>query len=114
VRGFGGELNQVWSNLIDNALDAAPASSQVRVSAAREGDQVAVRITDEGAGIPAEMQQRVFDPFFTTKQVGAGTGLGLDIALRIVRSHGGQIEIDSHPGRTEFHVSIPIEAATTR
>lgn len=109
VRGFGGELNQVWSNLIDNAIDAAQESGRVTVSATPEGASVVVRVIDDGAGIPSEVQARIFDPFFTTKPVGHGTGLGLDIALRLVRRHNGEIEVDTRPGRTEFRVSLPAE-----
>jgi signal transduction histidine kinase len=107
VKAFGGELNQVWANLIDNAIDAAQGSGQVTVSAARENQSVVVRIIDDGPGIPAEVQGRVFDPFFTTKPVGQGTGLGLDIASRIVRRSDGEIDLQSRPGRTEFRVSFP-------
>jgi len=108
VPGFGGELNQVWANLVDNALDAA--ASRVAVTAGRQGDSVVVRIVDDGRGMPPEIRERIFDPFFTTKSVGQGTGLGLDIARRIVRKHHGEIEVDSRPGRTEFRVTLPPEA----
>ena len=111
VPAFAAELNQVWSNLLENALDAAGPSGHVIVSAAREGPHVVVRIVDDGAGIPADVQSRIFDPFFTTKPVGEGSGLGLDIARRIVRQHHGQIVVDSRPGRTEFSVSIPVQPA---
>ena len=107
VSGFGGELNQVWANLVDNALDAAKGS--VAVSAESRGGAVVVRVVDDGPGLPAEIKERVFDPFFTTKPVGQGTGLGLDIARRIVRKHSGDIEVDSRPGRTEFRVTLPHE-----
>ena len=108
VRGFAGELNQIWVNLIDNALDAAPASGAVEVSARRERHHVAVRVVDNGAGIPAEIRGRVFDPFFTTKPVGKGTGLGLDIVRRLVVHNDAEIDVDSAPGRTEFRVLLPI------
>jgi signal transduction histidine kinase len=107
VRAFGGELNQVWANLLENALDAVDPSGQVTVNARHEGDRVVVRITDDGPGIPDGIQARIFDPFFTTKPVGQGTGLGLDISRRIVQRHDGQIEVDSRPGRTEFKVTLP-------
>ena len=106
IPGFGGELNQVWANLIDNALDAA--KSTVAVRAARRGDAVVVSVVDDGAGLPAELRERIFDPFFTTKPVGHGTGLGLDIARRIVARHRGEIELESRPGNTEFRVVLPI------
>ena len=107
VEGFGGELNQVWVNLIDNAIDAAPESGRVEVTAASRGDSVVVRVVDDGPGVPEEVMARIFDPFFTTKPPGHGTGLGLDIARRLVRQHDGHIEVDSRPGRTEFRVILP-------
>jgi signal transduction histidine kinase len=108
VPGYGGELNQVWANLVDNALDVAKAD--IAISAARQGRNVVVRVTDDGPGIPDEIRARIFDPFFTTKPVGKGTGLGLDIARRLVRHHQGEIAVDSHPGRTEFTVTLPVDA----
>jgi signal transduction histidine kinase len=112
VRSYGGELNQVWSNLIENALDALdPAGGgEVVVSACRVGDRVVVRVVDNGTGITPDVQKRIFDPFFTTKPVGEGTGLGLDISQRIVRAHDGSIELESRPGRTEFRVLLPAVA----
>jgi len=107
VEGFGGELNQVWANLIDNAIDAAPASGAVEVDAAAQDSSVVVRVIDNGGGIPEEQVERIFEPFFTTKPQGQGTGLGLDIVRRLVREHNGQIEVDSRPGRTEFRVTLP-------
>ena len=107
VEGLGGELNQVWANLIDNAIDAAPDSGLVEVSAAGRDDSVVVRVVDNGPGVPQELTERIFEPFFTTKPIGAGTGLGLDIARRLVSQHDGQIEVDSRPGRTEFRVILP-------
>ncbi len=109
VRAYGGELNQVWSNLLENALDAVEPSGQIIVSAKHEGEHVVVRIVDDGAGIPPDIQARIFDPFFTTKPIGHGTGLGLDISRRIVQRHDGQIEVDSRPGRTEFKVVLPVD-----
>src|SRR5262249_12772120 len=102
VRGFGGELNQVWANLIDNALDASGSGGRVAVTAQAAGPEVVVRVTDDGPGIPAELRSRIYDPFFTTKPVGEGTGLGLDIVRRLVERNDGRIEFDSEPGRTEF------------
>jgi len=102
------EINEIWMNLIDNALDAAPARGHVDVKAAQEGASVIVRVVDDGAGIPADIQEKIFDPFFTTKSVGKGTGLGLDIVRRIVQSHNGDIEMASRPGRTEFCVKLPL------
>ena len=108
VRGFVGELNQIWSNLIDNALDAVPESGHIDVTATREAERVAVRIVDNGPGIPEQIRERIFDPFFTTKPVGLGTGLGLDIVRRLVRHNDGEISVESQPGRTEFQVLLPI------
>jgi signal transduction histidine kinase len=108
VRGVAAELNQVWANLIDNALDAVPASGSIEVTAACEKNHVVVRIIDSGPGIPPEIRDQIFDPFFTTKDVGKGTGLGLDIVRRLVDRHDGDIEVQSQPGRTEFIVSLPV------
>lgn len=108
VRGFAGELNQIWGNLIDNALDAVPEKGSVKVMAMREGECVTVRVVDDGPGIPAAVLGRIFDPFFTTKAMGQGTGLGLDIVRRLVKHNDGTIEVDSAPGRTEFRVSLPV------
>ena len=107
VRGFVGELNQIWANLIDNALDAIPDSGRVEVTANRDHQRVVVRIVDNGPGIPAAIRERIFDPFFTTKPVGAGTGLGLDIVRRLVRHNDGEIAVESQPGRTEFRIVLP-------
>jgi signal transduction histidine kinase len=112
IMGVGGELNQVWSNLLDNALDAAPKEGHVEVLAERQGKDVLVRVIDDGAGIPPDLAKRIFDPFYTTKPVGEGTGLGLDISRRLVRRHDGQIEFTSRPGRTEFRVTLPGPAAS--
>ena len=109
IRGFTGELNQIWGNLIDNALDAVPESGRVEVVAGREFGRVVVRIADNGPGIPAEIRDRIFDPFFTTKPAGLGTGLGLDIVRRLVLHNEGEISVESQPGRTEFRVALPIE-----
>ena len=110
VLGRVGELNQIWANLIDNALDAVPASGRVDVLAGREHQQVVVRIIDNGTGIPAAIRERIFDPFFTTKPMGEGTGLGLDIVRRLVRHNDGDISVESQPGRTEFRVALPVAA----
>jgi len=107
VRGFAGELNQIWANLIDNALDAVPEAGRIEVLANRESGGVAVRVVDNGAGIPAEIRDRIFDPFFTTKPMGQGTGLGLDIVRRLVLHNDGEIGVESQPGRTEFRVVLP-------
>jgi len=108
AHAVGAELNQVWMNLLDNALDAIPEGGHVTVEAKRELDRVVVRITDNGPGIPPEIAGRIFDPFFTTKPVGKGTGLGLDIVRRILQRHQGEIELESAPGRTQFRVVLPM------
>ena len=108
VRGVAGELNQIWANLIDNALDAVPESGRVDLSAHVERQRVVVRVIDNGAGIPPEIMQRIFDPFFTTKPMGQGTGLGLDIVRRLVRNNEGDLSVESAPGRTEFRVELPM------
>jgi signal transduction histidine kinase len=108
IYGFSAELNQVWANLVDNALDAVGPAGRVEVSAAREGNHVRVRIADNGSGIPADILPRIFDPFFTTKAVGSGTGLGLDIVRRLIQRHNGEIAVRSNPGLTEFTICLPI------
>jgi signal transduction histidine kinase len=108
VHGFPAELNQIWGNLIDNALDAVPAGGRIHVFACRENQRVLVRIVDDGPGISAKDLARIFDPFFTTKPMGEGTGLGLDIVRRLVRRNNAVIDVESKPGRTEFRVSLPI------
>ncbi len=112
VPGFGSELNQVWTNLIDNAVVAAgEGGGTVRVRAQHfvESDAVVVEICDDGPGVPAEIQQRIFEPFYTTKGVGEGTGMGLDIANRIVTErHYGSLEVESQPGDTRFRVRLPL------
>jgi signal transduction histidine kinase len=107
VDGFGGELNQVWANLIANAIDAVADGGSVEVSARRNGHAITVRIVDDGPGIPADLRERIFEPFFTTKPAGDGVGLGLAIARRLIDQHQGELEIDSIPGRTEFRVILP-------
>jgi signal transduction histidine kinase len=111
VMASGSELNQVWTNLIDNAADAMNGNGKLTVRTARENDFVLVEIADNGVGIPPEALSRIFDPFFTTKGVGEGTGLGLDVVSRIIKNVGGQISVTSVPGDTRFQVRIPIQAA---
>jgi len=111
VMSSGSELNQVWTNLIDNAADAMKNSGKLTIRTARENNFVLVEIADNGAGIPPEALSRIFDPFFTTKGVGEGTGLGLDVVSRIIKNVGGHISVTSVPGDTRFQVRIPIQAA---
>jgi signal transduction histidine kinase len=107
---YGGELNQVWTNLIDNAVDAMHGQGELRVRTARDDGRVLVEIADTGSGIPPEVQPRIFEPFFTTKDVGAGTGLGLDVVYRIVvNRHHGDVRVESVPGDTRFQVRLPLE-----
>ena len=108
VCAHGSELNQVWTNLIDNAIDAMNGKGELRIRTARELERVLVEIADNGPGIPSEIRDHIFEPFFTTKGVGNGTGLGLDTARRIVREHGGEISVESVPGSTCFQVRLPI------
>jgi signal transduction histidine kinase len=111
IQAYIGELNQVWTNLIDNALDAMEVNNKGRleIKTIRNDEYVQVSITDDGPGIPDEIKNRIFDPFFTTKEIGKGTGLGLDVVTRIVRQHGGSVKVDSVPGKTTFVVCFPIE-----
>src|SRR5256886_2593930 len=111
VMAYGSELNQVWTNLIDNAADAMKETGKLKIRAVRENELVMVEIADNGPGIPPEVQSRIFEPFFTTKGVGEGTGLGLDIVYRIVKKMNGIISVKSVPGDTRFEVRIPIQAA---
>jgi signal transduction histidine kinase len=109
LTAFGSELNQVWTNLIDNAIDAMAGQGEIIIRTRQENDYVVVEIEDSGPGIPPEIQSRVFDPFFTTKPPGQGTGLGLDISYNIiVRRHRGDIKLFSEPGRTRFQIWLPL------
>jgi signal transduction histidine kinase len=111
IMAYGSELNQVWTNLIDNAADAMQGKGKLLVRAKLENEYVVVEIGDNGPGIPPEVQSRIFEPFFTTKGVGEGTGLGLDVVHRIVKKMHGQISVKSVPGDTRFQVRIPIQGA---
>ena len=105
----GGELNQVWTNIVDNAVDAMHGRGNLKVKTSRDDGHVLVEIADAGPGIPREAKSRIFEPFFTTKGVGEGTGLGLDIVRRIVAGHGGEVRVDFAPGQTTFRVRLPID-----
>ena len=112
VMVHGAELNQVWTNLLDNAIDAVGEAGTITITTRADGDCAEVDIADDGPGIPPDVMRRVFDPFFTTKDVGKGTGLGLDTARRIVVDrHHGSLTVDSSTTGTVFHVRIPVDAA---
>ena len=109
---YAAELNQVWTNLIDNAVDAMDGRGTLTISTAREDNRLLVQVRDTGPGVPAEVRERIFEPFFTTKPVGSGTGLGLDISWRIVvNKHHGDLSVESVPGDTRFSVRIPLVPA---
>jgi signal transduction histidine kinase len=113
VNSFGSELNQVWTNIIDNAIDAMNGKGELRVRTYRDDGCVVVEIGDNGPGISPEVQPHIFEPFFTTKRVGEGTGLGLDTVQRIVKKHRGNIQVRSKPGETLFQVWLPVAEAST-
>lgn len=110
IMGRGGELNQVWTNIIANAIEAMEYKGNLRLATRCEHDFVMVEIADNGPGISPENQARIFEPFFTTKGVGKGTGLGLDISYRVIKQHNGTIEVQSQPGNTRFIVRLPVNA----
>jgi signal transduction histidine kinase len=110
IDAYGSELNQVWTNLIDNAIDAMSGQGQLTLQTRRDGDWVVVAVTDDGSGIPEEIQPKIFDPFFTTKPPGQGTGLGLNISYNIVvQKHNGRFTVQSRPGETCFEVRLPVD-----
>src|SRR5713226_6551542 len=113
INSFGSELNQVWTNIIDNAIDAMGGKGELRVRAYRQVPCLVVEIGDNGPGISAEIKDHIFEPFFTTKGVGEGTGLGLDTVQRIVKKHRGNIQVSSKPGDTRFQVYLPMSEAST-
>jgi signal transduction histidine kinase len=108
VNSFGSELNQVWTNIIDNAIDAMHGKGELRIRTYRDDGCVVVDIGDNGPGIPSEVEPHIFEPFFTTKGVGEGTGLGLDTVQRIVKKHRGNIQVSSKPGDTRFKIWLPL------
>jgi signal transduction histidine kinase len=112
VNSFGSELNQVWTNIIDNAIDAMGGKGELHVRTYRDADCVVVEIGDTGPGIPADVKAHIFEPFFTTKGVGEGTGLGLDTVQRIVKKHRGNIQVTSKPADTRFQVRLPLAGAS--
>ena len=107
VEAAGRDLNQVWTNLIDNAADAMPESGALAITAGNDGDDVVVSVTDTGTGIPEEVVNKIFDPFFTTKEPGKGTGLGLHTVHTIVQRFGGEVTVSSSPRGTRFQVRLP-------
>jgi signal transduction histidine kinase len=109
IEAYGSELNQVWTNIIDNAIYAMQGEGQIRIKTHGKDGLVFVEITDSGPGIPPEIQPRIFDPFFTTKPPGSGTGLGLNIVYNIIQKHRGQIQVFSRPGETTFQISLPMQ-----
>ena len=113
ICAYGSELNQVWTNLIDNAIDAMNGNGELLIRTCRELDSVVVDIGDTGPGVPEDIQSRIFEPFFTTKSVGEGTGLGLDTVVRIVQKHHGRVDLKSKPGNTRFTVRLPIKQPRT-
>jgi signal transduction histidine kinase len=113
VNSFGSELNQVWTNIIYNAIDAMHGKGELRIRTYRDSDCVVVEIGDNGPGIPEEVEPHIFEPFFTTKGVGEGTGLGLDTVQRIVKKHRGNIQVISKPGDTRFQIWLPLAGAPT-
>jgi signal transduction histidine kinase len=108
VLAYVGELNQVWTNIIDNAIFAMGEQGELTIETSCDNNNAKVCITDNGSGIPKEIASRIFDPFFTTKKVGQGTGIGLDLVQRIIKRHNGEIKVNSVPGRTEFSICIPV------
>lgn len=115
INAYASELNQVWTNLIDNAIDAMKGRGDLTINTYRESDCIVVEIGDNGSGIPQAIQSRIFEPFFTTKAVGKGTGLGLEIAYKIiVKRHKGNIYFDSQPGDTRFRVHLPIQPGVSK
>jgi signal transduction histidine kinase len=110
IEVHGSELNQVWTNIIDNAIDAMNGSGEITIRTSHDGERITVQIEDNGPGIPEEIQGRILEPFFTTKPPGKGTGLGLHISHDIVTNkHGGEISLKSRPGQTIFIVTLPIQ-----
>jgi signal transduction histidine kinase len=109
IQAYGGELNQVWTNIIDNAIDAMDGKGRMCIRTRRQDDWVVVEIENEGPEIPPEIRERLFTPFFTTKPIGKGTGMGLSISYNIIQKHGGEIKVRSQPGSTCFEIWLPVE-----
>jgi signal transduction histidine kinase/predicted CoA-binding protein len=109
IQAYGSELNQVWTNIVDNAIDAMNGKGEIFIKTHQDGDWVFVEIEDNGPGIPDDVKDKIFSPFFTTKAVGKGTGLGLNISYKIIEKHSGEIKVYSKPGKTRFHISLPVD-----
>ena len=109
IQAYGSELNQVWTNIIDNAIDAMNGRGEIIIKTRHDGEWVIVDLEDSGPGIPEDIQEKIFSPFFTTKAVGKGTGLGLNISYKIIEKHSGDVKVFSKPGKTRFQVSLPID-----
>ncbi len=109
IQAYGSELNQVWTNIIDNSIDAMDGQGEIQITTQQEGDWVIVELVDNGPGIPEDIQREIFSPFFTTKAVGKGTGLGLNISYNIVQKHAGEIKVFSKPGKTRFQICLPVD-----
>lgn len=109
IQAYGSELNQVWTNIIDNSIDAMDGKGEILIRTKQDGDWVIVELEDDGPGIPDDIQEKIFSPFFTTKAVGKGTGLGLNISYNIIQKHGGEIKVFSKPGKTRFQVCLPVD-----
>lgn len=109
IQAYGSELNQVWTNIIDNAIDAMKGQGEIIIKTRQDGEWVIVELEDNGPGIPKDIQEKIFSPFFTTKAVGKGTGLGLNISYKIIEKHSGDVKVFSKPGKTRFQVSLPID-----
>jgi signal transduction histidine kinase/predicted CoA-binding protein len=109
IQAYGSELNQVWTNIIDNAIDAMNGNGEIGITTHQNGEWIIVEIEDNGPGIPDEIQEKIFSPFFTTKAVGKGTGLGLNISYKIIEKHSGEIKVYSKSGKTRFVINLPID-----
>jgi signal transduction histidine kinase len=109
INVHGSELNQVWTNLIGNAIDAVKGKGKLKIRTSRDTTHIVVEIIDDGPGIPPDIRTRIFEPFFTTKPIGEGTGLGLDVSRRIIKNHSGNISFESRPGETRFIVKLPLD-----
>lgn len=109
VKAYAGTLNQVWTNLIDNAADAMGEGGTLTIKTFQENGNIKINIMDNGSGIAESAKNQIFDPFYTTKDVGKGTGLGLDIVRNIIAQHQGSINLESEPGKTVFQICLPIE-----